>query len=479
MEHKSGANRLRSNVLGVGGITFLVISAAAPLTAIAGGVPLSMLLGNGAGVPAAFLLVTIILLLFAVGYLAMARHIHNAGAFYAFTAQGLGGLPGGAAATIAILAYNCMQIGLFGLFGAATAGLFAGLGLDLPWWVWTYIGIAIVGYLGYRNIDLSTKILAILVLLEYLVVVIIDTAIFIKGGDSGLALSSSFTPAAFFSGTPAIGILFCFAAFIGFEATTIYSEEARSPNTTIPRATYLAVLTIGGFYMLSSWLIVGGVGADKLMPTLQELKDPTTLVFGLAERYVGAWVLPIMNVLFVSSLFAGALAFHNSVARYIYVAGRDRLLWDFFGKTHDPLQSPHVGSVSQTLTAILVVALFAVTEQDPVLGLFSWLTNVATLAILVLMFLTSIAVVVFFGRNPQLESNKVVTKILPSLVSVILLALILFIVSNFAGIAGANGALAIFLPSLVVLAGGIGIFLAMYLRSHDLAAFNALGKTKD
>ena len=317
MSNTPGANQLRRNTLGVGAVTFLVISAAAPLTAIAGGVPLSMLLGNGAGVPAAFLLVTLILLLFAVGYLAMARHIRNAGAFYAFTAQGLGGLPGGAAAAIAILAYNCMQIGLFGLFGAATAGLFAGVGLELPWWVWTYIGIAIVAYLGYRNIDLSTKILTVLVLLEYLVVMVIDFAIISQGGDSGLSVASSFSPSAFFSGTPAIGILFCFAAFIGFEATTIYSEEARTPKTTIPRATYIAVLIIGGFYMLSSWLIVGGVGTDKLLPTLQGLQDPTTLVFSLAERYVGAWIVPIMNILFVSSLFAGVLAFHNSVARYL------------------------------------------------------------------------------------------------------------------------------------------------------------------
>lgn len=479
MSNTPGANQLRRNTLGVGAVTFLVISAAAPLTAIAGGVPLSMLLGNGAGVPAAFLLVTLILLLFAVGYLAMARHIRNAGAFYAFTAQGLGGLPGGAAAAIAILAYNCMQIGLFGLFGAATAGLFAGVGLELPWWVWTYIGIAIVAYLGYRNIDLSTKILTVLVLLEYLVVMVIDFAIISQGGDSGLSVASSFSPSAFFSGTPAIGILFCFAAFIGFEATTIYSEEARTPKTTIPRATYIAVLIIGGFYMLSSWLIVGGVGTDKLLPTLQGLQDPTTLVFSLAERYVGAWIVPIMNILFVSSLFAGVLAFHNSVARYIYVAGRERLLWDFFGKTHDPLQSPHIGSVSQTLTAVLVVALFAFTGQDPILGLFSWLTNVATLAILVLMLLTSIAVVMFFKANPGLESNPLTIKILPSAVSVVLLALILFITLNFAGIAGANGFLAVFLPGLVVIAAGVGLLLAAYLRSHDAAAFAALGQTKD
>ena len=66
-----------------------MVSAAAPLTAVAGGVPLGMLLGSGAGIPGAFLIVTAILLIFAVGYVAMARHVNNAGAFYAFAARGL------------------------------------------------------------------------------------------------------------------------------------------------------------------------------------------------------------------------------------------------------------------------------------------------------------------------------------------------------------------------------------------------------
>ena len=192
-------NQLRKNSLGVGAVTFLVVSAAAPLTAVAGGVPLSMMLGNGPGIPLTFLLVTGILILFAVGYVAMARHIRNAGAFYAYTAQGLGGLMGGAAALIAILAYNAMQVGVLGLFGAATKGFFAEqLGLDLPWWVWSFVGIAFVAVFGYRRVDLSAKVLTVLVILEYLVVLVIDAAIFVKGGDSGLS-AVPFTPTAFWS----------------------------------------------------------------------------------------------------------------------------------------------------------------------------------------------------------------------------------------------------------------------------------------
>lgn len=471
----AGQNQLRKNSLGVGAVTFLVVSAAAPLTAVAGGVPLSMLLGNGAGIPLTFLLVTALLLLFSVGYVAMARHIRNAGAFYAYTAQGLGGLMGGAAALVAILAYNAMQIGVFGLFGAATSGFFAEqVGLVLPWWVWTYIGIAAVAVFGYRRVDLSAKVLTVLVVLEYLVVLVIDMAILFTGGDSGLS-AAPFTPTAFWGGTPAIGILFCFAAFIGFEATTIYSEEAREPQKTVPRATYISVLTIGLFYMLTSWLMVNGAGVDKLVPELQGLADPTTFLFGLAERYVGHWITVVMSILFITSLFAGVLAFHNGVARYMYVAGREGLLPKSVGVTHPEFQSPHVGSVIQTIIAVLVVAIFAFTGQDPVLALFSWLTNVGTLAIILLMAFTAFAIVAFFGRNPGLESNILVTKILPVVTGVILLGLVYYIAVNFGAIAGANGFLAVLLPGLVLVAALIGFVAAARLKSADVVGFARLG----
>ncbi|APY15242.1 amino acid permease [Brucella sp. 10RB9214] len=467
-------NQLRKNSLGVAAVTFLVVSAAAPLTAVAGGVPLSMLLGNGPGIPLTFLIVTGVLLMFSVGYVAMARHIRNAGAFYAFTAQGLGGLMGGAAALLAILAYNAMQIGVFGLFGAATSGFMASLGLDLPWWAWTYIGIAAVAVLGYRRVDLSARVLTVLVVLEYLVVLVIDAAILFSGGDSGLTMEP-FTPSAFLSGTPAIGILFCFAAFIGFEATTIYSEEARDPGRTVPRATYISVFIIGIFYMLTAWLMVNGAGAGKLVGELQALQDPTTFLFGLAERYVGHWIIPVMNLLFVTSLFAGVVAFHNGVARYMYVAGREGLLPRGLGVTHPQYQSPHVGSIVQTAIAIVVVGIFAVTGQDPVLALFSWATNVGTLAIMLLMTFTAFAIIAFFARRPGLESNPFTTRVLPLVTGTILGLLVIYIAVNFGSLAGANGFMAVFLPGLVLVAAIAGLLLALRLKGTNAAGFARLG----
>lgn len=467
---------LRQNALGVSAITFMVVSAAAPLTGAGGGIPPSMLFGNGAGIAGSFAIVTLILLAFSVGYVAMARHVKNAGAFYAFTAQGLGGHLGGGAAMIAILSYNAMQIGLMGLLGAVASGTFAQWGLELPWYVWTYIAIALVAVLGYRQVDLSAKVLVVLVALEFLIVIALNLSILIKGGASGLNLQP-FTWAQITSGTPSIGFLFCFAGFIGFEATTIYSEEARNPSVTVPKATYISVLAIGVFYTLTSWLMTMGIGVENLLPTLQGLPDPSAFLFILGETYIGATLTQVMGVLFMTSIFAAVLAFHNAVARYKFVAGREGLLPDRVGTTHADHLSPHVGSVIQTVLALAVVTLFVAKGLDPVLNLFVWLSQLGTLGLLGLMALASFAVIAFFTKDAMGE-NAMSTKVFPAISGLILGYLFIIIFRDFGALTGAEGNLSWMLPSLVIVAGVVGFALAAMLKSRDPGRFAELGKGK-
>lgn len=469
-------NQLKKNSLGVGAITFLVVSAAAPLTGAGGGIPPSMLFGNGAGIAGSFLIVTLILLAFSVGYVAMSRHVKNAGAFYAFAAQGLGGRFGGAAAMVAILSYNAMQVGLMGLLGAVASGTFAQFGLELPWYVWTYIAIALVAVLGYRQVDLSAKVLMLLVLAEFAIVVLLNLSILIKGGAAGLNLQP-FTWTQITSGTPSIGFLFCFAGFIGFEATTIYSEEAKNPSVTVPKATYISVLAIGIFYTVTSWLMTMGIGVDQLLPTLQGLPDPAAFLFILGETYIGGTLTTVMGVLFMTSIFAAVLAFHNAVARYKFVAGREGILPDAVGFTHPRFQSPHIGSVLQTIIALAVVSLFVAKGLDPVLNLFVWMTQMGTLGVLGLMALTSFAVIAFFAKDAMGE-NVLSTKVLPLLTGVVMAYLFFIIFRDFGALTGSQGMLSWAIPALVPLFGVIGFALASTLAARDPARFKDLGKSK-
>lgn len=472
---QAGGGGLRKGALGPLAIAFFVISAAGPLVAMAGGIPVAMLFGNGAGIPALFLLASLILLAFSAGYTAMAREVRHAGAFYAFAARGLGGSAAGATGVIALLSYNAMAIGLYGMFGAAAKALVEPVTqIALPWWAYSAVALASIAFLGYRQVDLSAKILGLLVAGEYLVVLVLNLAIIIAGGDSGLSMRP-FQPDTVMSGSPAIGLMLCFSAFIGFEATTIYSEEARNPERTVPLATYFSVVLIGGFYTISTWAAVNGAGIDRLMTILTSPAGPTELLFGLSDRYAGDSLSLAMRLLFVTSTYASLLAFHNAIARYFYAMGRERILPADLGRTHRRFSSPHMGSLAQSALSIAVIAIFVLGGADPVLVVFTIPSAIATLGIIILMGITSLAAIRYLGRRRKR----------PVIIGLTALALVAF--AAIAGLATirfdvlvgqASIGLAA-LPLLIPLAGAAGVLLARRLRARDPGQFARLGQSAE
>ena len=166
------SNTLASDRLGVAAVVFFVMSAAAPLTVVAGVVPTGLAVTGLTGISIAFLLLAVVLAIFAVGYVAMSRHIDNAGAFYAYISQGIGRPIGVGASWLALLAYNCFQIAAYGGFGAIAQPLFKDwFGLDIQWWVLALICWAITAVLGVRDVAVNGKVLATLLVAEIVVVV--------------------------------------------------------------------------------------------------------------------------------------------------------------------------------------------------------------------------------------------------------------------------------------------------------------------
>src|ERR1700750_2228723 len=170
--------KLHRRALGVGDLVFFIVAASAPLTAVAGGPVAAYLVTGNKGVAFMFIPLGIVLALFAVGYAAMSRHVANAGAFYAYVARGLGKVQGVGAAFVALIAYNAMQIGIYGLFGVALGAFMSSkLHITAEWYVWCLVGGALLGGLGVLQIDLNARVLAVLLVLEILVVALFDFAI--------------------------------------------------------------------------------------------------------------------------------------------------------------------------------------------------------------------------------------------------------------------------------------------------------------
>ena len=453
------SGRLKANSLGVLGILFFVLSAQAPLTGMAGAVPLAVGIGNGAGTPAAYLASGAMVLLFSVGFVAMGRHVVDAGAFYTYIGKGLGRLTGSGSAAVALFAYCAIQAAMYGLYGATVSGLVEHYaGVHVAWWVWVLVTVAVVQVLGAAGIEMGAKVLTVFVLAEFSILLAFGLVTFFKGGGpEGLGFTDSFSPSAVLQGAPGVALMFAVASMFGFEATAIYGEEAREPRKTVPRATYLSVAVVTGFFAFTSWMLISAHGASKATADAGAAldSDATTFVFGpIADRF-GAWTGDVLPVLLATSLFAGVLAFHNSANRYLFSLSRDQQLparLCLINTRH----SPWVAGCVQTVIAVLLVVPFALAGKDPVLTLFSWFSGLAVLAMMLLYLLTSVSVVVFFRRR-RVDGRVWNTLIAPLLGAVGLAGAIWLILANFTTLIGGETSTALWLVLAVPVVLALGV----------------------
>ncbi|MGC0364739.1 amino acid transporter [Rhodococcus sp. 27YEA15] len=444
--------------LGVGSIVFMVVAAAAPLTVISGTVPLGIAAGNGAAFPATYVVCTAILLLFAVGFTSMARHVPGAGAFYTYVERGLGRPVGLGTAFLALLSYTAVQGAVFGYIGAAVNDFVVSHGgPSVPWWVWSVGALAVVGVLGYRHIELSGKVLGILLVCEVGIVIVVDVAVMVQGGDAGMS-TAMLSPGEFLSGAPGIAMIFALAGYIGFEATAIFRDEARDPARTIPRATYLSLVLIGGFYTISSWSVVSAWGDEGAITAATD--NPEGMVVDTAARYVGAFTGDLVQVLLITSLFAALLSFHNVLSRYIFSLGNTAVLPKQCGRSHPKHSSPHVASVVQVATAGLLIGVSALAGLDPVTEVFAWFAGVSTVGIVALMLMTSVAVLVFFRRS-RVDDRLWNTVIAPAAGLVGLAVMLYMTAANLPLLVGGSSTLAAVITVVLVATFLVGVALAV------------------
>lgn len=453
---------LRRHALGVPGIVFFVVAAAAPLAATLGGSPITFM-AVGKGAPGTYALTGIVLLLFAVGYGAMSRHVISAGGFAAYLEAGLGRVAGFMGAAVALASYNCMLIGLYGFFGFITSSVVADLiGTQTDWKLWTLLAWGLVAILAHREINLSAKVLGVLMIGEIFILLVFAAAVLIQGGANGVDVQA-FQPGNVLTDGLGVAVLFAAASFVGFEATAIYGEEARDPERTVSRATYVAVLLIAVFYSISTWAIGLAYGGDSVREAA--LANPPGFVFAVNDQYVGSWSTAIMKVLVVTSTFAVLLAFHNTIARYMFALGRSHVLPDRLGRTHSQWQSPHWASATgSVVTGVLVIA-FALAGADPFAEMYAWLVGVGTFGVVLMQAATCIAVVAFFRRKKADEFRVWSCAIAPILGAAGLITIAYLAWTNWSLLTGATGGLPTHLPWLVAAAASVGIIWAGLTRS--------------
>jgi len=386
--------------LGTGGLVLTALALNAPLAMMAGYIPFEIGLGLGAATPVVFVLVMALMLVFAVGVLAMARHMTQPGAFYTYITAGLGRSAGLGAGLCALLGYVLLSGGSYVFTGILVQELVAVhvSGTHLDWWVGAFGMWALVTTISLVNIDVSTKVLGVFLCIEVAIVMVWNLRVFQDGGPTGVGLDVT---AQLGTGSVGMALLFGVASLAGFESLQVFRSETRNPLRTIPRASYLTVALLAGFYALSSWAYLVAFGTDA---AIASAADPAGSFIGSLAQYAGRTVADLALVILVTSALAALLALQNISARYVFALGRDGVLPTWLGQVNTRFRAPTraagtVGAALGAFTGVVVVL-----ELDPVLTYLA-ASGLGLWALIALMGGTALSVVTFFRRSTGLEPS--------------------------------------------------------------------------
>ncbi|MGX1933075.1 APC family permease [Microbacterium resistens] len=471
---RPGVQRLPGGRLGVFAVVCLVVSAAAPLTVAASAGATSYRLG-GLGGPLAMLVCAVVLICFSFGFTAMSGHVTNSAAFYAYVGKGFGRPAGLGVAAVTTFAYVVLTCSFYGFIGFFTAiGMRTIFGIEVHWFVGSALAWGVVTFLGHRSAEAGARVLAVILTGEVGILVILSVAALVNGGPEPMSLGSYQPGLLFVPGAAALFVL-GFGAFVGFEGTAIYAEEAKRPKRTVPLATYIAVGFLGVFYSFVFWIYTVAFGVDGVLLAAQE-DDFQDMIFIASTTYLGDWAAKVIAVLVVTSFLACVLAFHNSSARYIFSLGRDRVLPAYLGEVHPRHGSPSKASLTVSCIAAVPLIVVAVTGADVflVFGLIAYAIGVA--AIIFAQAVAALAVVAYFAKDRRGHSPWRVL-IAPSIGALGLTVAWIAIVANFSIISGLEGAwqnIALILPTPILFVAGI--LLANRWRRTDPARFDGLAQ---
>ena len=341
-------------------------------------------------VPLAYLAALVVMLFTAISYGKMVQVFPSAGSAYTYTRETMNPHLGFLVGWASLLDYLLLPMINALIIRLYMESVFP----DIPSWIWVVGYVIIITAINMWGMGKTSGLNSILVVFE---VVLIAAFLFLafKQLSNGMGQGTIFTTEPLFHSNIHLTAILtgatvvCFS-FIGFDAVTMYAEEAVDQKI-MPKAIMLTVLIGGAIFFVCSYF------AQALFPDLSGFKvtDDTLPEIGL---FVGG---SIFKLFFLSGAFAATvasgLASHASVSRLLYVMGRNGVLpRKLFGYIHPQFRTPAFNVILVGVVSLLAIA--------PSLELISAVINFGALIAFTFVNLSVIAYFVF--RQKRYKTAK-------------------------------------------------------------------------
>lgn len=375
----------------------------------------------GKAAPLTYLAAFVVCLMLAVPMVGLARHLPSAGGFYTFVSAGIGPRAGFITGWLYAVMVTVVPAALAAFTGAIISEeLDTQIGVNLPWWLYALVILAICLAAAYRGISISIKALVVMTTFEMIVGLGLALTGVLNPGPGGVN-ASGFNPGSITDGSAFfLAIVLSIFAFTGFESAAAVGEESRDPKRLVPFAIVGSLVLIGLFYCVTAWGLQVGWGTDDL----KALADsPSAPAFVLADRLWGNHASIIVLIALVNSGLGVCIACTTSATRTLYGMARTGALPAVLAKVQPSHGTPIVAVFVQS--AVALVVLLAAGLPMGAFNLFNVLGTTGTFVYIPIFILMNIAAFRFI-RTQHPSEFSVARYVVAPVISTVALALIAY-----------------------------------------------------
>lgn len=349
-------------------------------------------------VPTAYLVTLVAMLFTALSYAALVRAFPRAGSAYTYARKAFGGHVGFLTGWSLMLDYLLLPLINYVIMGIYLNIQFPGI----PGWIFALAGVVIITGLNVVGIAVvrNANLLLVGVQLVFAAVFVVCAAGYASENPGVSLLQPLFDQGLSLHGLLGGGAILALS-YLGFDAISTLSEEARDPERTVPRAIILTTIIGGVLFTVIAYM------ATLVIPDVADIQNPDAAANQIMQLAGGRWLEVVFLVAYISGCVAAALASQASVSRILFAMGRDGVLpRRLFGAVSRRFRTP--------IGAVLVVGVVSLA------ALFADLNTVASLisfGALAAFSLVNLAVIKHFLIDRRLRGAAAVVRygVLPGL----------------------------------------------------------------
>jgi amino acid transporter len=253
----------------------------------------------------------------------------------------------------------------------------------------------------FRGITVSVDTSYILVGVEITILVVIVIVAWLSSGTHHTSLAplnpgkipstSALVPAL------VLGVL----SFTGFDAISTVAEETRTPRTLIPRATILAVVLVGIFWIVMSLVLSNTLSPQTYTNVANNGGFPLAAAANKAFGSVGRDIIDIMGL---EASFGLLVAAAVGSTRVLFAMGRDGVVDRRIGTVHPKYRVPW-NAISVLLTFTVIADVLVSMYQGMNYGTALWLSNMIVFFALVTYLSINVCNPIYFLKFSRDEFN--------------------------------------------------------------------------